>query len=199
MNTSSSNTKYFDLHTRGVGYVNRVREVKVKGSSPYLACTIAAVRGEADAIEYTYFDCNVVGKEAIEEVRKLMSLKVDDKTKILAGFTIGDISPVTFTYSQGAKKGDTGVSLKGRLLRFSFVEVDGKRVYEAPAPTALQSVSKQNDKPEVDTQVGVADAGDDDNSTQSDDAELGSFDVEEQMSYARHVAPENEFPKLAFA
>jgi Protein of unknown function (DUF3577) len=186
MNTINNTAKFFDLHTRGVGYVNRIREIKVKGASPYLACTIAAIRGNTDAIEYTYFDCNVVGKEAIEVIRQF--IKTDEKSKILVGFTIGDVMPVMFVYDKGSKQGQTGVSLKARLLRVAFVDVDGERVYDAPVTTALQSVPKQNE------QQDVRDAANNDG---SDGAGFGQLDAEEQMTYRFNVTPDNEFPKLA--
>lgn len=36
-------------------------------------------------------------------------------------------------YQSGAKKGETGVSLKGRLLRLGFIKIDGETVYQAQA------------------------------------------------------------------
>ncbi|WP_439955200.1 DUF3577 domain-containing protein, partial [Klebsiella pneumoniae] len=44
MNTTSNEKSYFDLHTSGIGYIQRVREVPVRGgrrAQPFLACTIA--------------------------------------------------------------------------------------------------------------------------------------------------------------
>ncbi|MCE4352144.1 DUF3577 domain-containing protein, partial [Xanthomonas hortorum pv. cynarae] len=45
MNTTSNEKSYFDLHTSGIGYLQRAREVPVRGgrrAQPFLACTIAA-------------------------------------------------------------------------------------------------------------------------------------------------------------
>ena len=33
---------YFDLHTQGLGYLNRIREVTPSRGKAFLACTIAA-------------------------------------------------------------------------------------------------------------------------------------------------------------
>jgi hypothetical protein len=33
---------YFNLHTVGIGYLNRVREVQVRRGQPFMACDIAA-------------------------------------------------------------------------------------------------------------------------------------------------------------
>ncbi|HHK5235871.1 TPA: DUF3577 domain-containing protein, partial [Pseudomonas aeruginosa] len=48
MSTTSNEKSYFDLHTSGIGYIQRVREVPVRGgrrAQPFLACTIAALVG----------------------------------------------------------------------------------------------------------------------------------------------------------
>ena len=40
-------TKYFDLYTTGIGYLNRVHEVAPSEGSPFLSITISALRGSA--------------------------------------------------------------------------------------------------------------------------------------------------------
>ncbi|WP_334109179.1 DUF3577 domain-containing protein, partial [Methylobacillus sp.] len=48
MNATSNEKSYFDLHTSGIGYIQRAREVPVRGgrrAQPFLACTIAALVG----------------------------------------------------------------------------------------------------------------------------------------------------------
>lgn len=128
-------TKYFDLHTRGLGYMSRVREVAVKGrGTPFMACDINALRGTSDEVEYTKFDCRVSGAEAKKLVKKSMVAANDQNRKVLVGFTIGDIYPEAFQYAKGEKAGQTGVEIKGRLLKLSFIKVDGKTVYTAPKP-----------------------------------------------------------------
>ena len=54
------------------------------------------------------------------------------KRKVLVGFKIGDLYAETYTYERGAKQGQTGVSLKARLLRIDWMRVDGQSVYPAP-------------------------------------------------------------------
>jgi len=127
----SENTQYFDLHTRGIGYLNRAREVPVQRGEPFLAVDIAALHGSADAVEHTYFDCRVSGREAQALVRRAMP-HLALKRKVLVGFKIGDLYAETFTYERGAKQGQTGVSLKARLLRIDWMRVDGQSVYTAP-------------------------------------------------------------------
>lgn len=126
--------RYFDLHTTGVGYLNRARDVPVKKGS-FLAVDISALRGAADSVEYTRFDCRVNGKEAQAVVRQLKP-EIEAKKKVLVGFKIGDLYPETFVYENGDKKGQTGVSLKAHLLLITWAKVDGVPVYSAPREPA---------------------------------------------------------------
>lgn len=132
MTHSTQNNQYFDLHTSGIGYLNRIRNVTVRKGKPFLAVTIAALHGTTENIEYTYIDCTVVGTDAERLVRRCQDA-VDANRKVLAAFRIGDIWTDTFTYDKGDRKGQTGVCLKGRLLFLSWIKVDGKTVYEARA------------------------------------------------------------------
>ncbi|PMV25261.1 MULTISPECIES: STY4534 family ICE replication protein [unclassified Pseudomonas] len=121
---------YFDLHTQGLGYLNRIREIRPKRGKPFLACTIAALNGPTEAPEYRYFDVTVCGAEAQQLVNRYASA-VDQGRKVLMGFRLGDLWTDLFRYSRGEKSGETGVSLKARLLFVSWVKVDGKLVYQA--------------------------------------------------------------------
>lgn len=134
-NAASNNSGYFNLHTEGIAYLNDIRLV-VDGKrtgrkfEPFLACRIAALRGAIDAVEYTYFDVRVSGGDA-QEIIKLLEADVKANKSVIIGFRIGDIYLETFTYQRDTKnhkKGDVGVSLKGRLLKVTFAKVDGKLV-----------------------------------------------------------------------
>lgn len=132
MNNTNQQTKvYFDLHTTGIGYLNRARSVPVKKSSFY-AVDISALRGSNEDVEYTRFDCRVSGEEAERLVKEYMPSINDENQHVLVGFKIGDIYPETFVYGKGKKAGETGVSLKGRLLFIEWIKVDGRMVYKAP-------------------------------------------------------------------
>ena len=126
----STNEKYFDLHTQGIGYLNRVREVTPKEGNPFLSVTIAALRGSVDNVQYTHFECTVSGKKAQEIVRQLMSA-VEGNSKVLIGFTLSDLNAESFTFKNGDKAGETGISLKSRLLRIAWAKVDGQPFYTA--------------------------------------------------------------------
>jgi len=121
--------KYFDLHTTGIGYLNHVREVTPKEGNPFLSVTVAALRGSVDNVQYTHFECRVSGKQAQKIVRQLRPA-VEGKLKVLIGFTLSDLFAESFTFKSGDKAGETGISLKARLLRVSWAKVDGQPFYK---------------------------------------------------------------------
>lgn len=129
---ATSQASFFNLHVEGVGYLNRVRTVKPKKGQEFLACTVSAMRGSTDNIGYTKFDCRVSGAEAQKIVKRLESDVAAEKTVII-GFKIADIYPELFTFEKGDKKGQPGVSIKGRLLRVKFAKVNGESL-DLPQP-----------------------------------------------------------------
>ena len=123
-------SSYFDLHVEGVGYLNRVRTVKPKSKKKgqeFLACTVSAMRGSTDDVGYTKFDCRVSGSDAQKVVRQLEA-DVTAQKKVIIGFRIADIYPELFTFENGERQGQAGVSIKGRLLRVKFAKVDGESI-----------------------------------------------------------------------
>lgn len=131
--TSSNQSKYFDLHTTGVGYLNRARRVPVKRGQSFLAVSIGVLAGAGNA-EKTWFDARVYGHEAQAVIEQLIP-DIDAKRAVMVGFKIGDAYPELFQYEKGPKAGQTGISLKGRLLSVAWAKVDGKTVYSAAAPS----------------------------------------------------------------
>jgi CRISPR/Cas system-associated endoribonuclease Cas2 len=129
---SNDDTKYFDLYTTGIGYLNRVREETPKEGSPFWSVTIAALRGSVDDVQYTYFECRVSGQQAQKLVQQLKQ-PVEGELKVLIGFTLSDLFAEAFTYKNGDKAGETGVSLKARLLRIGWAKVDGQPFYKDQA------------------------------------------------------------------
>ena len=127
--SNNESPKYFDLHTTGIGYVNHVREVTPKEGNPFLSVTIAALRGSVDNVQYTHFECRVSGRQAQQVVRQVKPA-VEGKLKVLIGFTLSDLYAETFTFKNGDKAGETGISLKARLLRVSWAKVDGQTFYK---------------------------------------------------------------------
>lgn len=124
MNIPSSEKSYFDLHTSGVGYLRRVREVPVRGgrrAQPFLACTIAALMGPARDPGYRYFDVKVSGAEAKKLVAQYIG--VDDPGRLpLLRFRLGDLWGDAYIRTRGERKGEPAASLKGRLLKVEPVD-----------------------------------------------------------------------------
>lgn len=127
--TDKQGDDFFNLYIRGIGYLNRVREMQPKKGNPYLCCSIAALHGPADAVEKTLFDCTVVGAEAIEVVRHFRAAAED--RKVLIGFRLGDPWIDTFIYGPDSPKaGQVGAIIKARLLMVSWVKIDGEIVWK---------------------------------------------------------------------
>ena len=129
---TNEDSKYFDLYTTGLGYLNRVREVTPSEGASFWSVTIAALRGSIDDAHYTYFECRVSGKQAQKLVQQLKPA-VEGKLKVLVGFTLSDLFGEAYTYKNGDKAGETGVSLKARLLRIGWAKVDGQPFYKEQA------------------------------------------------------------------
>ena len=130
--SNEESAKYFDLYTTGIGYLNRVREVTPKEGTPFWSVTIAALRGSVDDAQYTRFECRVSGKKAQELVRQVKPA-VEGELKVLVGFTLSDLFAESFTFKNGDKAGETGISLKARLLRVTWAKVDGQPFYNEQA------------------------------------------------------------------
>ncbi|MEG7168078.1 DUF3577 domain-containing protein, partial [Pseudomonas aeruginosa] len=94
--TTSNEKSYFDLHITGLGYLNRIREVKPKKGDAFLACDIAALNGPSDDVSYVRFDTRVSGSEAQHLVRRCIRA-VDAEKKVMIGFRLGDLWTDTFT------------------------------------------------------------------------------------------------------
>jgi len=124
---NNDNVRYFDLHTTGVGYLNRVRDVEPENGSPFLAVTVAAIHGKNTEVKHTYFECAVYGEQAQNIVRQLKPA-VDADQKVLVGFTLSNLKADSFTFQQGDKAGQTGVNLKARLIRIAWAKVDGQKI-----------------------------------------------------------------------
>lgn len=142
MSTSSNEASYFDLHITGLGYLNRIREVTPKKGAPFLACDIAALNGPCNAAEYRRFDVRVSGEQAQRLVRRC-SEAVFAKRKVMIGFRLGDLYAESFVYKAGTNAGQTGISLKARLLFISWIKVDGETVYKAEPSSASDTRSAQ--------------------------------------------------------
>lgn len=142
-NGAAGDKKFFDLHTRGLGYLNRTRWVNIKGkggrrADTFLCCSINALHGDADSPDSSLFDCRVSGTDAQQIVQVLMPA-IDAKKKVLIGFTIGDIFAHVYERKVKEKGADnkwreTGATetaslIKGRLIQIGYVKIDTEVVY----------------------------------------------------------------------
>lgn len=128
----SQENEYHDFHSHGVGYFNRIREVKPRNSTPFWAVDVAVCVGKKSDKQTTFIDCRVLGKEAQTLIMRCQKA-CDEKRSIFASFTIGDIYAESFTYGPTHKKaGQTGVTMKGRLLLIKSIHIDKELVYRRP-------------------------------------------------------------------
>ena len=140
MSQSTPEVNYFNLHTSGLGYLSRIRHVDIKRGDGFLACEINALHGRSNDVEYTRFDCRVSGHEAITQIARCLDLSAQDsQVKILLGFCLGDLYVDTFVYRHGERQGQTGVSLKARLIRIDWIKVNGEMIFRAEKPIAVSS------------------------------------------------------------
>lgn len=146
MSNQSTSQNYFNLHTTGIGYLSDIREFLPKKGDPILSCRVSALVGPSDKPEYRFFDMNVVGEEAKRLIERCRDA-VAAKKKVLISFVMADLWYDIFTYStdsQYHKKGDTGVALKGRLIRINMIKVDGEVKYPQPEAKVAQSANGEN-------------------------------------------------------
>ncbi|MEQ1601283.1 MAG: DUF3577 domain-containing protein [Methylophilaceae bacterium] len=130
-----SDSKFFDLHVTGLGYLNRVRMVNPKKGDSFVACSIAALRGEWNKEgsikpESTKFDVRVSGSDA-KLIIDLLGPFNDKNRKVMIQFKLGDIYGETYVYEKNteyAKKGDVGMMIKGRLLKIYRAWINGEQV-----------------------------------------------------------------------
>lgn len=165
MQAQAAQREYFNLHTTGIGYLNRIRWVTVKGrgrsSEPFLACAINALRGSSDSVEYTYFDLRVSGEDAIGLIENMQET-VNRGAKVVVSFRVGDIYPHLYEREvkvdgRATGKTEPAVLLKGRLLVINSISVDGERVYQRPADQEDASASMPGSEPEQYPQGEVQD------------------------------------------
>ena len=146
--TASAQANHFNLHVNGVGYLNRVRWVEPRRNAgrraePFLACSVSALRGNAEQPDYTYFDLRVSGREAIEMVDRLGE-DVAAQRKVFISFRVGDIYPHVYERDvkdrqTGRKTGEKELAslIKGRLLLINSITIDGENVFKRD-PDAAQ-------------------------------------------------------------
>lgn len=134
----------FDLIIEGVGYLNRIRTVTPKKGPAYTACTLNAMMGTADNVEYVGIDCIVVGKIAKQAI-DLLAKDVENRQKVIVGFRAGDPKPDFYEYpDRDTGQMKQGSGLKARLLQLTFAKVNGQRVEIPVVPRQTPSGGPQD-------------------------------------------------------
>lgn len=201
---TQTQSTHFNLHVSGIGYLNRVRWVqpKQKGrkADPFLACSISALRGNAEDPQYTYFDVRVSGTEAVELVEKCME-DVDQRRKVVVSFKIGDI--YTDMYQRdvkvdGQKTGEKEMAclIKGRLLLINTITIEGERVYSRRAEDEALPTA-----PDGGTQSSQDDQGPpaDDGHQEPDASETLSRAAQETPEQPRHEVSTTQTARPSFS
>lgn len=144
--TPQAGSNYINLHAVGIGYLKRIRNVKVRGGS-FVGCSINAMHGEKgvdDGIRYTPFDVKATTQEMANILQQFMADSNDPKMRLMVQFKIGDFTPESFTLQNGDRAGQIGINLKGRLIQIYKIwskDVGGngkfELVYERPAKDDL--------------------------------------------------------------
>ena len=148
--------EFFNLHTNGMGYLNRIRWVPTSGrgrkAEPFLACAISALRGSSDQPDYTYFDLRVSGEEAISLIENMME-PVNQGRKVCVTFRIADTyaHPYERDIRDPQTRRPTGKTewtalIKGRLILIYSISVDGEQVYKRQADTGQPNGALQQEQ-----------------------------------------------------
>ena len=127
MSSDDSEKRYYDLYTRGIGFLNSVRDIEPENGLPFLSVQISAMRGELSKMHRTRFTCSVAGEQTIDFVRALET-EVNAGKRVVVGFRLSDVHPQLFWYSKGQHKGRPGIALYARLYRLDWARVNGSLI-----------------------------------------------------------------------
>ena len=150
---TSTPSEYFDLHTVGCGYLNRVRWVNPgnrggRQGKPFLCCAINAMHGKASEPSYTYFDLRVSAEDCKMLVAQLEQA-VSERKQVFVAFKVGDIYPHQYDVPVRDKQTrdehiENRVLIKGRLIALTHVKVDGEVLYQlTPEGEAIGALLEQ--------------------------------------------------------
>ncbi len=174
--TTKNENPYFDLTTSGIGYLNRARTVTPSQGNPYEAVSIAAFHGRSDNTKYTYFDCRVVGSDAIEFIKEHKDAINDRDSKLLVRFNVGDGTPNAYITKKGDNAGEQRLEIKGRLLKITWASLNQEIILSNDesndqAPEVSEAVPESNYSEPVEGEVTNAEEAKDDQQQPSDDLE----------------------------
>lgn len=121
--SQKTENNYFDLTAKGLGYLNRARKVNPQQGSPYNCVSIAALHGQSDNPNYTYFDCKIVGSDALAFVAEHFDTINSRDVKVLVLFKVGDMMADSYETTSGDNKGKRNHLIKSRLLRITWAKI----------------------------------------------------------------------------
>jgi len=119
MSNENNAATHFDLHTTGVGYLNRAREVKPQSGKkfkPFWSVGISALHGSVDDVEYSRIDTIIVGTDACELIKQYKEDINQQDSRVICGFKVGDIYAEPYKNNDGEDR----AVIKGRLLYISI-------------------------------------------------------------------------------
>lgn len=121
---NSNSNDYFNLHTKGLCYVNRFRAVSTRKDTFY-SVTLGFLRGHVDEVEKTYIDCVIRNDDALEILTQYQDA-INGDSKVMAVAIVGDI----FAQTYKKKDGSLAAGIKGRLIGLNQLKVDGDVVFK---------------------------------------------------------------------
>lgn len=159
-NTQNDQAKFFDLHTSGIGYLNRSRTVNPTQGNPYESVSIAALHGRSDSPSYSYFDTRVVGSDALDFVKQHKDTINDRASKVLVRFKVGDGTASSYEVKSGDNKGNRNHVIKARLLQITWASINGEVVLQTDQSAGeYQSSTESMDEQSADNQPAIDSSG----------------------------------------
>lgn len=137
MTIPSPKVDFYNLQTaniRGVGQVKQVRSVTPRRGKPFTACTLVALLGPSKQPRHRYFDCEVTGQVAAQEILKCKEA-CDAGRKIMIKFELSTAELNPFTYRNGDRKDEVGFTEKASLATIDWLTIDDELKYQADANT----------------------------------------------------------------
>lgn len=115
---------------RGAAQVKQIRQVTPKRGKPFTACTLMALLGPSKQPKHRYYDCEVTGTVAAQEILKCKEA-CDAGRKIMIGFELGSAELRPFTYRNGDRKDEVGFTEKVDLVAIDWLTIDDELKYQA--------------------------------------------------------------------
>ena len=144
-----------ELITRGIGYLNRPKDVIPKDGDPFLSCSIAALAGPVDEPDYRYFDTIVATPEAEHLARRCVQAIEGDR-KVLIAFRLNDMKIDPYIRTKGEHAGEPAASLESTLVHIGLIKIDGTQVYPTSQAKAEAPPVEDVPAPEADNAIDTA-------------------------------------------